>query len=146
MHTGPLVIERVYDAPVERVWKAITDKTEMKQWYFDIDRFKPEPGFEFSFCGEGSGGEKYTHLCRITDVETNRLLRYSWSYEGMEGISFVTFELFPEGEKTRLKLTHEGLETFRGGKDFARESFAAGWSEITGKSLRDFLENKDTAL
>ena len=28
-------MERVYNAPVERVWSAITDKDQMKQWYFD---------------------------------------------------------------------------------------------------------------
>ena len=34
-----IVIERTYNAPVEKVWKAITDKEEMKQWYFDLDAF-----------------------------------------------------------------------------------------------------------
>ena len=28
----PFTIERTYNAPVENVWKAITDKDEMKKW------------------------------------------------------------------------------------------------------------------
>lgn len=141
MNNKAFVIEQVYQAPISRVWKAITDKDDMKQWYFDLAEFIPEVGFEFSFYGTGSKGDQYLHLCRITHVEVNRKLRYSWTYQGLPGESFVTFELFEEGDQTRLKLTHEGLETFQtGNPDFARDSFVAGWTEITGKMLRKFLE------
>lgn len=140
MKTEPFVIERTYNAPIEKVWKAITDRDEMKQWYFDIDKFKPEVGFEFKFYGENEG-RKYTHLCEITEVIPLKKLSYSWRYEDYEGNSFVTFELFAEGSSTRLKLTHEGLETFPiNNPDFAKESFAGGWTYIIGKSLRDFVE------
>lgn len=141
MKEEPFVIERRYSAPVEKVWKAITDKDEMKQWYFDLSEFKPVVGFEFQFTGEGHKGEKYLHLCKITDVVPNKKLTYSWRYDGYEGNSFVTFELFEEGDKTRLKLTHEGLETFpMNNPDFAKESFAEGWTYIVGKSLKEFVE------
>jgi uncharacterized protein YndB with AHSA1/START domain len=142
MSNAPFTIERVYDAPVEKVWKAITDKEEMQQWYFKLDAFKAEPGFEFSFYGEGRKGEKYLHLCRITDVIPLKKLRYTWSYENYPGMSYVTFELFPEGNKTRLRLTHEGLETFPQSGDFTKESFAAGWTEITGTHLKAYVERK----
>jgi len=49
--TQPFVIEKTFNAPVQKVWKAITSKEEMKQWYFDIPDFKPEVGFEFQFTG-----------------------------------------------------------------------------------------------
>ncbi|MEO8568480.1 MAG: SRPBCC domain-containing protein [Ginsengibacter sp.] len=142
MKHEPFVIERTYDAPVEKVWKAITDKDQMKEWYFNIETFKPEVGFEFQF-EAGSKEKKYLHLCRITDVEANKKLRYSWRYDGVPGNSFVTFELFPDGKGTRLKLTHEGLETFvTDNPDFARESFAKGWNHIIGKSLKEYVEKK----
>lgn len=140
MKTEPFVIERTFDAPVERVWRAITDKEEMKQWYFDIEKFKPEVGFEFKFYGENEG-RKYTHLCRITEVIVGKKPTYTWRYEGYEGNSFVTFELFAEGSATRLKLTHEGLETFPvSNPDFAKENFIAGWTYIIGSSLEEFVE------
>ncbi len=44
MKTEPFVIERTYNAPISKVWKAITDKEEMKEWYFDLAEFKPEVG------------------------------------------------------------------------------------------------------
>jgi len=142
MQTTPFTIERTYDAPIEKVWQAITDKDKMKQWYFDLPEFKPEPGFEFSFTG-GPEDRSYLHVCKITEVITGKKLTYSWRYDGHEGNSFVTFELFPEGNKTRLKLTHTGLETFPAGNpDFARENFAKGWEHITGISLKEYLEKK----
>src|SRR5256885_16872807 len=111
MNNEPFVIERTYNTPIEKVWKAITDRDLMKQWYFDIAAFKPEVGFEFTFEG-GSEEKKYTHLCKVLEIVTNKKLSYSWRYKDYEGNSVVTFELFDEGDKTRLKLTHEGLETF----------------------------------
>ena len=139
METTPFVIERTYNAPADKVWQAITDKDKMKQWYFDLKEFKPEVGFEFQFLG-GSKEKSYLHLCKITEVITGRKLTHSWQYDGYPGESFVTFELFPEGDKTRLKLTHAGLETFPAEKDFSRESFTKGWTHIIGKSLPEYLE------
>ncbi len=140
MKSEPFVIERTYNAPIEKVWKAITDKDQMKQWYFDIPAFKPEAGFEFEF-EAGDENRKYLHLCRITEINPGKKLVYSWRYDGYEGNSLVTFELFAEGDKTKLKLTHEGLETFAmNNPDFAKESFAAGWTHIVGTSLKDYLE------
>jgi len=139
METAPFTIERTYNAPIAKVWKAITDKNDMKQWYFDLAEFKPEVGFEFSFIG-GSETKKYLHLCKITEIEAGKKLTYSWRYDGYPGESFVTFELFDEGDKTRLVLIHRGIETFGGEGDFARTSFAAGWTHITGTSLKEFVE------
>jgi uncharacterized protein YndB with AHSA1/START domain len=138
----PLVIERSFDAPVETVWKAITDKVQMKEWYFDLPEFKPEVGFEFRFSA-GKDEKKYLHLCKITEVITNKKLAYSWRYDGYEGNSFVTFELFAQGNKTRLRLTHEGLETFpKSNPDLAKENFFQGWTSIIGTSLKEFLTKK----
>lgn len=84
MKNEPFEIERIYNAPVEKVWKAITDKDQMKQWYFDLAAFKPEVGFEFQFSGENEG-RKFVHLCKITEVIVFKKLLYSWRYEGYEG-------------------------------------------------------------
>jgi uncharacterized protein YndB with AHSA1/START domain len=139
MNKEPFVIERTYDAPVDKVWQAITDKDKMKQWYFDFAEFKPEVGFEWQFYG-GTEEKQYLHLCKITEVIPGKKLSHTWKYEGYPGDSLLTFELFAEGDKTRLKLTHEGLHTFPADDpNFARESFSAGWNYIIGKSLEEYL-------
>jgi uncharacterized protein YndB with AHSA1/START domain len=139
MKHEPFVIERLLNAPVERVWKAITNADDMKQWYFDIPGFKPEVGFEFSFTG-GNEDRTFVHLCAVTEVVPNQKLSHSWRYEGYEGNSFVTFELVAEGKQTRLKLTHEGLETFPPIADFAKSNFEAGWTYIIGTSIKNYVE------
>ena len=140
MKNEPFTIERSYDAPIARVWKALTNAGDMKHWYFNIPEFKPEVGFEFTFSGKGNDGTEYVHLCKITEVIPLKKLAYSWQYDNYEGYSVVTFELSEEENKTKLKLTHQGLESFPAHPDFAPESFAKGWTHITGVSLKEFVE------
>ena len=139
---GPIVIERTYHAPSEKVWSALTDKDEMRSWYFDLKEFKAELNFEFTFTGTTEDNTSYLHLCKVTDVIPGKRLEYSWKYDGYPGMSYVRFELFPEGNFTRLRLTHRGLETFPANPDFARKNFFQGWSAILGESLTTYLENK----
>jgi len=140
MKTEPLIKEVLLDAPVSKVWKAITDRNDMKQWYFDIAEFKPQVGFEFQFEG-GKEDKSYLHLCKITEVIPGKKLAYSWRYDGYPGSTLVTFELFAEGNKTRLKLTHEGLESFgTDNPDFAKENFVEGWTLLIEKSIKEFVE------
>jgi uncharacterized protein YndB with AHSA1/START domain len=138
-----VVIERTFNAPVARVWEALTDVEQMRQWYFDLKEFKPEKGFEFDFTVEHEG-MKYDHRCKITEVIPQRKIAHTWRYEGHEGDSLVTIELSAVGDKTRLKLTHEGLETFPKSPSFARENFNQGWTQIIGSSLKEFVE-RDSA-
>ncbi|WP_214225796.1 SRPBCC domain-containing protein [Pedobacter sp. B4-66] len=143
MKTEPIVIERTLNASIDSVWQALTDNQKMKQWYFDIEEFEPEVGFEFKFYG-GSEEKKYLHICKVTEVVPNHKLIYSWHYDKQPGMSYVTFELSEEGEKTRLKLTHEGLESFPADRDsaFAKDNFTEGWNMIIGTLLKEYLEKE----
>ncbi|MFN2440115.1 MAG: SRPBCC domain-containing protein [Chitinophagaceae bacterium] len=139
--TEPVVQEVIVNATAAKVWKAITEKDEMKQWYFDLEEFKAEPGFQFKFYGTGSKGEKYLHLCEVKEVIKEKKLSYSWRYDNIPGDSLVTFELFEEEGKTRVRLTHTGIESFIiDSPDFAKESFVAGWKEIISSSLKNYIE------
>ena len=143
MEKDTFVIEQIYQAAPEIVWKAITSKEEMKQWYFNFKEFVPEVGFAFQFWGGPDEKRQYLHLCEITEVIPEKKLAYSWRYDGYDGNTLVTFELFAIGNLTRLKLTHEGLGTFPvSNPDFAKESFVEGWNWIIGTSLKEFLDNK----
>jgi uncharacterized protein YndB with AHSA1/START domain len=139
-----VMIERTFNAPVARVWKALTDADEMRAWYFDLKEFKPEVGFEFEFTVEHEG-TKYHHLCKITEVIPLRKIAYAWRYADEEGNSLVTFELFADGDKTRLRLTHEGLDTFPKLPAYARTNFEMGWTEIIGSSLKQHVEETQTS-
>lgn len=135
-----IIVEETYNAPLANVWEAITNKNKMKKWYFDLTEFKAEVGFEFSFEGTGRTGATYIHQCKITEVIPYQKLQYSWEYEKVEGFSLVTFELFEEENKTRLKLTHSGVESFpQNDPDFVLGNFNGGWTQLVKELLRDYL-------
>src|ERR1043165_8564178 len=109
MNNTAIVKEISINAPVARVWQAITSKEEMSKWGFDIKEFEPVVGYEFTFLG-GEECNLFLHICVVKEVIENKKLAYTWSYEKMPGIeTLVSFELIEEGpNKTTLRLTHEG--------------------------------------
>ncbi|MEY2536546.1 MAG: hypothetical protein QOG67_286 [Verrucomicrobiota bacterium] len=135
-----VVIERTFNAPIGRVWDALTEVEKMRCWYFDLKEFEPKVGFKFEFTFEHEG-MTYHHLCQVTEAIPPEKLAYTWKYDGYQGDSLVTFELSEDGDKTRLKLTHEGLETFPKLPSFARENFEAGWASIASE-LKQFVEKR----
>lgn len=138
-----LVVERIFNAGRQLVWKAITEKELMKQWYFDLPEFKAVVGFKFEFMGGDPSGKQWKHLCAITEVVPESKLTYSWQYEGYAGISYVTFELFDEEENTRLRLTHSGIGSFPADiPELAVHNFEQGWYHIINISLKEFLEKQ----
>ena len=134
-----VVIERTFNAPIAKVWRAITDVDQMRAWYFDLKEFKPEVGFQFEFVVEHEG-MTYHHLCRVTEVVPQKKIAYTWRYKGEPGDSLVTLELFAEGDNTRVKLTHTGIETFPKTPAYARKNFESGWTAIIGTELKQFVE------
>ena len=134
-----VIVERTLNAPVTRVWNALTDVDQMREWYFDLKEFKPEVGFQFEFVVEHEG-TIYHHLCRVTEVIAQKKIAYTWRYKGEPGDSLVTIELFAEGDNTRLKLTHTGIESFPKTPAYARKNFEQGWTAIIGTELKQFVE------
>ncbi len=138
MDSKSLVIEQEYNAPIELVWRAITEKELMNKWYFDVPDFKPEVGCKFQFEG-GTEDRRYMHLCEVLEVIPMKKLKYTWTYEGYPGVSYVTFELASVGDKTKVTLIHDGLESFTN-PDFKRENFQGGWKYLINESLKAHLE------
>ncbi|ODS90199.1 MAG: ATPase [Chryseobacterium sp. SCN 40-13] len=141
MHDNVIVKQRV-KAPVEKVWDAITDKTQMKKWYFDIPDFELALHSEFNFYEPGNE-QKFHHHGEILEIIPNSKLKHTWTYpEFSKEKTLVKWELKPDGDGTEVTLTHKGLENFNHlGANFRHESFAEGWNEIVTQSLKTYLEN-----
>ena len=141
MHENVKIIVKV-NAPVHKVWNALTNKEQMKNWYFDVPDFEPKIGNNFSFYG-GDENEEYHHFCEIVDLIPNEKLKHSWTYpEISKEKTLVKWELKPENEGTIVTLTHKGLEAFEHlGENFKIHSFRKGLEDIVGKSLKEFVEN-----
>jgi uncharacterized protein YndB with AHSA1/START domain len=144
MENNQIILEKLFDATIDKVWGAITNKDEMKNWYFELDDFKPVVGFQFQFYGGHKDGMQYLHLCEVIEVIPQKKLTYSWRYGGYSGISFVTFDLQKKGNQTLLKLIHTGIESFpTENPDFAMHNFEEGWSELLNIRLRKQLEGQN---
>jgi uncharacterized protein YndB with AHSA1/START domain len=101
-------LERRLDHSVERVWRAITEPEELRQWSPGVPRWELEPGNVFtSEDAEGTG--------RIVEVDPPRLLAYEWERDAFR------FELHPDGDGCRLVFTHVLDDATLG------ERTAAGW-------------------
>jgi uncharacterized protein YndB with AHSA1/START domain len=143
-------LERVLDARPEKVWGYLTEAELRSQWFmggtdatgvgeFDLlvdhdnlsDEAVPYPESYASFKGA-------TWTEKVTRFEPPRLLETTFQ-GGKNGT--VTYELFPEGERTRLVLTHSGIVSPVGAQDFG-----SGWNShltvlqerLAGRSVRDF--------
>jgi uncharacterized protein YndB with AHSA1/START domain len=143
---APIVVEQFLVASVDMVWKAITEKKQMTQWFFEtIDSFRPEVGFETKF-NVRTGEKSYVHLWKIVEVVPGERISYDWRYEGYAGDSRVTFELSSVDHVTKLRLIHEGQESFRGeDPNFSKENCTAGWRAFLGTRLTQYLQKAGAA-
>ena len=141
MEKAQVIVERTYEASPSRVWRAITDPSQMKQWYMPVQDFRPEPGFETSF-DQRREEKVFSHAWKVTEVIPGEKISYEWQLRGFPGSSRVTFELTPDGEGTRVKVSHIGLETFRGdiNPDLDPKNIREGWNYFMGESLTNFLD------
>ena len=135
----PLRKEFNYNVPIEKVWQALTDKDKMKKWYFpQLQKFEPIVGFKFQF---DDNTAEYQKEWIVTKVAEGKTLSHSWAYRNYPGSSEVTFDLFADENKTRLRVTQTGLESFPNDPHLKRERFEWGWDNLLGQNLKYLLED-----
>lgn len=137
---SPVIVEQTFNASIVKVWEAITELNQMKQWFFEnIGSFEAKVGFETQFEVHVEN-RTFTHLWKITEVIPHKKITYNWKYKEYEGDSFVTFELFKKNSQVELKLTHTVVEEFPNNiPEFSRESCLGGWNYFIKEQLRNYL-------
>jgi len=143
-------LERVLDAPPETVWRYLTEAELRQQWFMggtdatgvgefellvDHDKLSTDdvPYPPQNECYKGAVWQE-----KVTRLDPPRLLETTFQ-GGKNGI--VTYELVPEGDRTRLVLTHRGITS-----DTGFQGFGGGWNShmtvlqerLAGRSVRDF--------
>jgi len=84
-------IERRFDNPIERVFRAVTEPGELAKWFVAEATWKPELGETFEAAG---------HAGRITALDPPHVFAWVW------GVEEYRFELEPDGDGCRLVFTH----------------------------------------
>jgi uncharacterized protein YndB with AHSA1/START domain len=146
-------LERLLDAPVETVWRYLTEADLRERWFMggtdakgvgefellvDHDKLSDETDVPYPESYECFKGAVWTE--QVTRFDPPRLLETTFQ-GGKNGI--VTYELFPEGGKTRLVLTHSRISSPSGFQDFG-----GGWNShltvleerLAGRGVRDFWD------
>ncbi len=130
-----LVIERevLIEAPVEVVWRTITEPEQMSRWFADRVQLVVEPGAH-GYMGFGEQGGSVV----VETVEPPTRFSFRWNHpageEPVTGNSMlVEFTLAPEGdERTRLRVAESGHEILAW-PDAEKERYAdehqGGWAE-----------------
>lgn len=140
MTDNPIVITQEFNASIDKVWTAITNKDQMIKWFFEmIPDFEPIVGFETSFNLHHNGND-YLHLWKVIEVIPKQKIVYSWKYGGHMGDSFVVWELTANSNKTFLNFSHHGQNSFpQDNPDFTRESCVQGWTFFIHERLKEYL-------
>lgn len=112
------VIDRTFDAPVARVFKAFSDQEAKARWFTGGAKWKPiERAFDFrvggkeTAVGEWDGGAVTDFRATYYDIIPNRRIIYAYDmyHSGRHlSVSLATIEFAADGNHTRMKLTEQG--------------------------------------
>ena len=141
-HTDPpIVVSQDFPLPVERVWRAITDRDEMIQWFFEeIPAFAARAGFTTGF-DVVAESRTFPHVWKIVEAEAPRRLVVDWSYEGLAGRGLVAWDLAETDGGCRLTLTNRVIEDFAPGiPEFTTTACRGGWEYFLNGRLRAYLK------
>jgi uncharacterized protein YndB with AHSA1/START domain len=131
-----LIIERevLIEAPVDVVWRTITEPGQISQWFADRVELVVEPGAHGYLQFGDQGGPVV-----VETVDPPRRFSFRWNHpvgeEPAAGNSMlVEFTLTPEGdERTRLRVVESGHE-LRAWPDAEKQRYAGehqgGWAEF----------------
>lgn len=116
-------LEHRYPHPPAAVWRALTDPDLHARWWAAGD-VRPVVGHRFSL-DMGRWGRQ---ACEVLRVEPERLLEYRFATGALDTI--ITWTLVPDGDGTRLVLTHAGFDTSSPMGRAALEGMRPGWPQV----------------
>ncbi|HWG91037.1 MAG TPA: SRPBCC domain-containing protein [Candidatus Thermoplasmatota archaeon] len=120
--------------PIERVWRALTNASEMSQW-MSMSDIKPVVGHRFRLIDRSNPHWDGVITCEVVAVEAPRRLVYTWSTAGF-GPHEVEWTLQPTATGTRVRLRHSGFAP-----DWVMHAMVARGYETLFQLLRAFLES-----
>ena len=138
-----LILEENYTSPITKVWAAITEVEQMRQWFFaDIPDFSPTVGFHTEFDVQAPS-RIFRHLWTITEAEPPHRITYKWHYTDCPGLGYVTFELTDmDVGVTRCRLVNSIIESYPSElPEFKRESAMGGWTHFLGQLKEHLAKN-----
>lgn len=134
--TRSVIVEREIAYPPEKIWRALTQPHLIEEWLMKND-FVPVTGHRFNLRKEPQPGISIVVDCKVTAVEPNRTLSYTWDAYGLESV--VTWTLTPTPTGTRLRMEQSG---FRPDQEQAYRGARSGWHHYLA-ALEQILARTD---
>lgn len=101
--------EVFYAESIERVWKALTDSSELAQWFMGGD-FEAKAGHRFRWKNSDPKDNPFEGAeCEVEEVEAPGRLTFKVTHSPGALVSFVTWSLEKEGDGTRFIVEQEFL-------------------------------------
>jgi uncharacterized protein YndB with AHSA1/START domain len=122
-----VVIEREMPHAPEKIWRALTQGSLIKEWLMDSD-FEPVVGHRFSFRAKPVANWNGVVNSEVVVVEPNKKLSYSWGSLGVESV--VVWTLEPTKGGTLLRFEQSG---FREGQEANYRGAQHGWQRFIGR-------------
>lgn len=133
-HKMTLKTQFTFDAPLEKVWKGLTDPALIKQYFFGTDLDTSwKPGEPIYWRGAWEG-VTYEDKGIVLEYEANKRLKYNYwsSMSGTEDIpenyADITYEVARADGKTLLTITQTGLDS-----EEKREESERNWKGMMGE-------------
>jgi uncharacterized protein YndB with AHSA1/START domain len=134
---GVFHLERTWDSPVERVWRALTDPAAKGKWFVGPPGWEAlersmdvRPGGRERLKGRGATGVVTTFDATFYDVIPNARLIYSyemWLDDRKISVSLATMQLVADGaNRTTLKVCEQGAY-LDGYDDSGSREQGTGW-------------------
>jgi uncharacterized protein YndB with AHSA1/START domain len=136
---GPrtLVVERVFQHPPGKLWRALTESTLLAQWMMSND-FEPVVGRKFQFQTEPKPNWNGVVDCEVLIIEPLQRLSYSWGIGGSEsGLQWeVLWTLTPAEGGTHVRMEQSGFgphqkANYQGAK-YGWQKFFGGLERVLG--------------
>jgi len=124
--TRSVVIEREMPYPPEKIWRALTEGSLIKEWLMEND-FQPVVGHGFKFRSTPVPSWDGIIESRVLIVEPNKKLSYSWGTMGMESV--VEWKLVATSGGTLVRMEHSG---FGADQEHAYKGATYGWQKFMG--------------
>ena len=132
--TRSLVIEREMPYPPEKIWRALTEGSLIKEWLMDND-FQPVVGHSFQFHSTPVPNWNGVIDGEVLVVEPNKKLSYSWSSLGL--VSVVVLTLVATKGGTLVRMEQSGFrpdqEANYQGANYGWQKFIAGLERVVAK-------------
>lgn len=119
-------VERLLAHAPAVVWRALTEPAQLARWWAEGD-VRPVVGHRFDL-DVGAFGKQ---ACEVLAVEPGALLRYRFSTNHLDTV--ITWAVVPEGQGTRLILTHEGFNLDSPMGQQALAGMRRGWPGVLGR-------------